>query len=164
MRQPSGWFSGRLGRAALVPQVSGRPAASHASLLRRARRMMPSAPLADRVMQRSGLTTILRIALWLVVMPANAQDLDRQLRALPRALHYDAIREQRRRILESDDKLFRKRDEAVGRALDSMCSGCDVAEAPKRRRSPPPRAARIRPEEPPDHEWVPPVDDPETDE
>ena len=71
----------------------------------------------------------------------------------------------RKRNLEELEKRVSRDDAAARRAIGSLCTGCGGAARATTQRSAPTgrtRAARpLRPEEAPDYEWVPPVDDPD---
>jgi hypothetical protein len=74
-------------------------------------------------------------------------------------LSAEAEQMRKQHVEEADRKLGRQ-NAAAARALGSMCAGCGTQPA----RTPAGARARpkpLRPEEAPDYEWVPPVDDPD---
>jgi hypothetical protein len=77
----------------------------------------------------------------------------------------DANATARKRNLEALEKRVSRDDAAARRAIGSLCSGCGGAARATTPRSTPAgrtRAARpLRPEEAPNYEWVPPVEDPD---
>jgi RNA polymerase-binding transcription factor DksA len=71
----------------------------------------------------------------------------------------------RKRAMEDLERKVSRNDAAARRAIGTMCSGCGGPANATARRSVQPNASRpvrpLRPENAPDYEWVPPVDDPE---
>lgn len=71
----------------------------------------------------------------------------------------------RKRSLEELERRVSRTDAAARRAIGSLCSGCEGgtrAAAQRPTSAGRSRAARpLKPEDAPDYEWVPPVDDPE---
>lgn len=65
----------------------------------------------------------------------------------------------RKQHVEAADKKLRQQNAAADRALGSLCAGCGTQPTKMKVDRRVRQARPLRPEEAPDYEWVPPVDD-----